>query len=61
MGHSAQESLQIDRDRIIYSPHLASGAGCKITQVRSVDGFLVHNRGLTHSLKVAQLTAETAG
>jgi dGTPase len=48
---------QIDRDRIIYSPYLARLTD--ITQVRSVDGFLVHNR-LTHSLKVAQLARRLA-
>jgi dGTPase len=48
---------QIDRDRIIYSPYFARLA--EVTQVRSVDGFLVHNR-LTHSLKVAQLARRLA-
>jgi dGTPase len=52
-----RSNAQIDRDRIIYSPHLARLA--EVTQVRSLDGFLVHNR-LTHSLKVAQLARRLA-
>jgi len=52
-----RSEAQIDRDRIIYSPHLARLA--EVTQVRSVDGFLVHNR-LTHSLKVAQIARRLA-
>jgi dGTPase len=49
---------QVDRDRVLYSPHLARLA--EVTQVRAVDGeFLVHNR-LTHSLKVAQLARRIA-
>ena len=49
---------QVDRDRILYCPHLARLA--EITQVRSIDGgVLVHNR-LTHSLKVAQLARRIA-
>ena len=51
-------SAQVDRDRLLYSPHLARLA--EVTQVRSVDGgYLVHNR-LTHSLKVAQLSRRIA-
>jgi dGTPase len=50
--------FQIDRDRVLYSPHLARLA--EVTQVRaSGEGFLVHNR-LTHSLKVAQLARRIA-
>ena len=52
-----RSNAQIDRDRIIYSPHLARLA--EVTQVRSIDDFLVHNR-LTHSLKVAQLARRLA-
>jgi dGTPase len=49
---------QIDRDRILYSPHFARLA--EVTQVRSLSGeFLVHNR-LTHSLKVAQAARRIA-
>ena len=49
---------QIDRDRILYSPHFARLA--EVTQVRSTTGeFLVHNR-LTHSLKVAQVARRIA-
>jgi dGTPase len=49
---------QIDRDRILYSPHFSRLA--EVTQVRSVSGdFLVHNR-LTHSLKVAQVAQRVA-
>jgi dGTPase len=52
-----RSDAQIDRDRIIYSPHFARLA--EVTQVRSVDGFLVHNR-LTHSLKVARIARRLA-
>ncbi|MBM3754124.1 MAG: HD domain-containing protein [Acidobacteria bacterium] len=49
---------QVDRDRLIYCPHLARLA--EVTQVRSSEGdHLVHNR-LTHSLKVAQLARRIA-
>lgn len=49
---------QLDRDRILYSPHLARLA--EVTQVHSMGGdFVVHNR-LTHSLKVAQLARRIA-
>jgi len=49
---------QVDRDRVLYSPHLARLA--EVTQVRAFDGeFLVHNR-LTHSLGVAQLARRIA-
>jgi dGTPase len=49
---------QVDRDRILYSPHFARLA--EVTQVRAFDGeFLVHNR-LTHSLKVGQLARRIA-
>jgi len=49
---------QIDRDRLLYSPHLARLA--EVTQVRAMDGgYLVHNR-LTYSLKVSQLSRRIA-
>jgi dGTPase len=49
---------QVDRDRVLYSPHFARLA--EVTQVRAFDGeFLVHNR-LTHSLKVGQLARRIA-
>jgi dGTPase len=49
---------QIDRDRVLYSPHFARLA--EVTQVRAISGdFLVHNR-LTHSLKVAQVARRIA-
>lgn len=51
-------AFQIDRDRILYSPHFARLA--EVTQVRTIGGeFLVHNR-LTHSLKVAQVSRRIA-
>jgi dGTPase len=50
---SGRTHAQIDRDRVLYCPHLARLAD--VTQVRTLDGeHLVHNR-LTHSLKVGQL------
>jgi dGTPase len=49
---------QVDRDRILYSPHF--GRLAEVTQVRAMDGdFLVHNR-LTHSLKVGQVARRIA-
>jgi dGTPase len=56
-SESIRSDFQIDRDRILYTPHLARLA--EVTQVRTLDGFLVHNR-LTHSLKVAQLARRIA-
>ena len=57
-GTGYRTEFQVDRDRLLYSPHLARLA--EVTQVRTVsDGYLVHNR-LTHSLKVAQLARRIA-
>jgi dGTPase len=51
--NESRSAAQIDRDRVLYSPHFARLA--EVTQVRAFEGeFLVHNR-LTHSLKVGQL------
>jgi dGTPase len=58
VGNEVRSPAQVDRDRLLYSPHLARLA--EVTQVRAFDGeFLVHNR-LTHSLKVAQLARRIA-
>jgi dGTPase len=49
---------QIDRDRVLNSPHFSRLA--EVTQLRSSSGdFSVHNR-LTHSLKVAQVARRMA-
>jgi dGTPase len=56
--NESRTAAQVDRDRILYSPHFARLA--EVTQVRAFDGeFLVHNR-LTHSLKVGQLARRMA-
>jgi dGTPase len=54
----SRSPFQIDRDRILYSPHFARLA--EVTQVRNLSGdVLVHNR-LTHSLKVGQVARRIA-